>query len=298
MAFANRNLNPTQGRRELRRLIAADEVLPLPGAYDCLTARLLANMGFKALWGGSIAGSAVNLGVPDLEIMSMPEVLRWNQSLADASGLPVVCDCDTGYGGPLNVARMVQAFDRAGVGAVMIEDQASPKHCQRYYDRPYELVPTEDMAAKVRAAANARIDEELMLWARCDALNTADVDEALERMTAYAEAGADGILVIGKEFADMRAVGMAWDRDEPLFIAPVQNPEVTNRQLAEIGYALRIVPHEPMLAALQAIENVMSEYLEREALDNLQTPMKEFTDLMELVQYEDAVQLEAAATLA
>jgi len=297
MGYANRNLDPTEGRRELRRLMAADDVLAIPGAYDCMTARLMANMGFKALWGGSIAGSAVNLGVPDLEIMTMTEVLRWNQSLADASGLPVVADCDTGYGGPLNCARLVQAMERAGIGSVLIEDQASPKHCQRYTDRPYELVPTEVMAAKIRAGANARIDEELVITARCDALNTADVDEALERMHAYAEAGADLLLVIGREFDDMKAVGEAWDRPEPLMIAPVHNPSVTNKELAEIGYSVRIVPHEPMLAALQAIENVLGEYLAQESLAHVTTPMKQFTDLMDLVEYDQAVQVEATVML-
>ena len=291
MNFPNRNTSPTATRRRLRQLMAGPDILVMPGAYDAMSARLLAKMGFDALWAGSHAGAAVTLAVPDTGIMTMSEFLRWCTSLADASGVPVVCDCDNGYGGPVQVAYTVQAFERAGVAAIQIEDQASPKHCQAY-DLPWVHVSKEEMVSKLRAAVDARVDESLMIWARCDVLSAGlGMSEAVERTNAYADAGADAIKVVTRSAVDLAEFARQWQRPIPLCMSTSHFPQFTNEQITAMGYKVRELPHVPMQAALQAVEDVMAEFLQTGSMANPHTRMKTFADLKTLYDYDAAVEI-------
>jgi 2,3-dimethylmalate lyase len=291
MNFPNRNTSPTANRRRLRQLIAGPEILVLPGPYDAMSARLLAKMGFEGLWAGSLAGAASTLAVPDTGIMTMDGFLRWCTSLADASGLPVVCDCDNGYGGPVQVAHTVQAFERAGVAAIQIEDQASPKHCQRL-PLPWAHVTKAEMVSKLRAAVDARVDESLMIWARCDVLSAGrGMSEALERTNAYADAGADGIKLLASNADDLAEFARQWQRPTPLFMSFSRFPQLTKNEVAAMGYKVMEIPTVSIQVALQAVEDLMGEFLETGSMANPRTRMKTFEDLKLLYDFDAAVEI-------
>lgn len=282
--FPLRQTSPTDARRRLRALLAAPEVLVFPGPYDATSAILLAHLGFEAFWAGGYLGSATSLGAGDLAFMGMTEQLRFASSIVEATGLPVLADCDDGFGGVLQVARTVQAFERAGVAAMQIEDQAAPKHCAFYQDFPLLLIKKEDMVAKVKTALDARIDESVMIWARCDAIAAGlGVAETLDRINAYAEAGADAIFVPSTNLAALAEYAAAWTRPEPLVMSGTAFQDLTLEQIKEMGFSGKVDPFAVILAALHAVEQVMLDYHKTGSLANAAKRSKTFKDFEQLL---------------
>jgi 2-methylisocitrate lyase-like PEP mutase family enzyme len=179
---------PPRSRR-LRELLAGGPIVVAPGAYDGLTARLVERAGFPAVYATGAGISYSALGQPDLGLVSFGELLERVAEVARAVSIPVIADADTGYGGPLNVIRTVQAYERAGASAVQIEDQAFPKRCGHLARK--SLIPAEEMAAKIEAACWARTDPDTLIVARTDARQEEGLEAALERARRYAQAGAD-----------------------------------------------------------------------------------------------------------
>lgn len=174
-----------------RRALAEEKPLQITGAINAYTARMAEAVGFKALYlsGGGVAANS--LGMPDLGISTMEDVLIDARRITDVTAVPLLVDVDTGWGGALNIARTVRAMSKAGVAAIHIEDQVSAKRCGH---RPgKELVSSAEMADRVRAAVDARIDPEFIIMARTDALATEGLSSALDRAASYVEAGADMI---------------------------------------------------------------------------------------------------------
>ena len=164
-----------------------------PGVADALNARLVARHGFEAIYMTGAGTAAVRLGMPDVGLLTMSEMVDNAGRIADVAGLPLIADADNGYGGVLNVRRTVQAYERAGVAGIHIEDQDIPKRCGHLMGKV--LVPVEEMAAKIRAAADARTDKDFVLIARTDAVAVEGFEAALERAERYREAGADVLFV-------------------------------------------------------------------------------------------------------
>lgn len=184
---------PHEKRLRLRSLLAGDEPVVAPGVYDSLTARLAGLAGFPATIVTGAGVSASVLGTPDVGLMTMPEVLAQTRNIVAATDVPVVGDCDTGYGNPLNVGRTIREFENAGVAGLFMEDQVAPKRCGHFAGK--QIIPAEDMVQKIRAALDARTDPDLVVIARTDARATDGIDEAIRRGRTYAEAGADMIFV-------------------------------------------------------------------------------------------------------
>src|SRR5580658_8041628 len=159
-----------------------------PGAYDGLTAKLVAQAGFSTVYMTG-AGTSVSHGYPDFGLLTETEMVANAARMARAVDVPVIADADTGYGNELNVVRTVQDYERAGVAGIHIEDQVSPKRCGNLDDK--EIVPREDWLAKIRAAAFARHDPDFLVIARTDARAVAGLDEAIARANAAIDAGAD-----------------------------------------------------------------------------------------------------------
>ena len=173
----------------LRQLIAGPEILLAPGAYDGITARLVEQAGFSALYMTG-AGTAASFGLPDYGLLTMTEMVgNAARITAAATGLPLIADADTGYGTELNVVRTVQEHERAGTAGIHIEDQVSPKRCGHLDGK--ELVSTEEFLAKIRAAVATRRDPDFVIIARTDARSVAGFDESIRRANAALEAGAD-----------------------------------------------------------------------------------------------------------
>ena len=165
--------------RRLREQVEGGDIVVAPGAFDCLTARLVQAAGFPALYVTGAGISISGLGAPDVGVMSFGEILDRVRRIADSVAIPLIADADTGYGGPLNVIRTVREFERAGVSAVQIEDQAWPKKCGHEPGR--RVAPVEEMVGRIKAAVDARVDPDVMIVARTDARSQHGLEAALER---------------------------------------------------------------------------------------------------------------------
>ena len=239
----------------LRRLVAREEVLILPGAYDGLSARMAEQAGFEAVYMTGSGVSASLLGKPDVGLTTMTEMADQARRMAHAVDVPVIADANTGYGNALNVIETVRAYEAAGVAGLHIEDQVSPKKCGHFEGKA--LVSVGEMSGKVRAAAEARRDADFFIIARTDARTVAGLQEAIERGQAYASAGADAIFVetpISKEeygrIAD--ALGCV-----PL-VADVteggKSPPLTADELHRAGYKIVLFSASAIRAAMKTLQ--------------------------------------------
>ena len=226
----------------LHSLVAAPEIVVAPGAVDCITARLVDKAGFPAVY---ITGSGVSmsaLGAPDVGLMSYGEIFDRVQRIADVVSIPVIADADTGYGGPLNIIRTVRDFERAGVSAVQIEDQAWPKKCGHEPGR--QIVQVAEMVGRIKAAVDARTDG-IAIVARTDARSTEGLDAAIERAQRYGEAGADILFLESPESEDELKT-LNRQLEKPTMANMVEGgrtPVLPYPQLQQIGFSLAILPN-------------------------------------------------------
>lgn len=238
--------------RGLRERIEAGEALVAPGVFDGLSARLVAQAGFPAAYasGGAIARSC---GIPDLGLLGVTEIAARLETICDAVDIPVIADADTGYGNALNARRAAQAFRRAGVAAIHLEDQLFPKRCGHYEGK--SIVPTGEMVQKLRAVRDAVPDPDFLLIARTDAIAVEGLEAALDRARAYREAGADVSFVeaprsreeierIAREVPGPKLINMFHGGKTPLVPAD---------ELARMGYAIVIIPSDLQRAAIHAM---------------------------------------------
>ena len=230
----------TQAGR-LHELLHRDGMLVAPGAYDCITAKLIAQAGFDAVYMTG-AGTAAALGYPDLGLLTMSEMVANARRIAAAVDLPVIADADTGYGNELNVYRTVREYEAAGVAGIHLEDQAFPKKCGHLDDK--EIVPREDWLAKIRAAAAARRDLDFAIIARSDARAVAGFDEAIARVNAALAAGADIGFVEAPQTVEEVAAVPRLVRGPCLLnvVFGGKTPALDLREAEAMGYKLAIVP--------------------------------------------------------
>jgi 2-methylisocitrate lyase-like PEP mutase family enzyme len=242
----------TAGAR-LRELLAGDELVVAPGAYDALSARLVEQAGFRAVYMTG-AGTAAALGYPDYGLLTMTEMAENLGRIAGAVDIPVIADADTGYGNELNVVRTVREYALRGAAALHIEDQVSPKRCG-HLDRK-EVIATDEFVSKVRAAAEHRRDPDLVLIARTDAVATLGFDEAVERANRALRAGADVAFVEAPETMEQLAAVPRLVEGPCLLnvVAAGKSPDVSLGQAAEMGFRLAIVPVLLVGAAIAAGE--------------------------------------------
>ncbi|MGE8566379.1 MAG: isocitrate lyase/PEP mutase family protein [Achromobacter sp.] len=241
----------------LLRQHLTDDIVVAPGAYDGMSARLVAMAGFNAVYasGGAIARAA---GYPDIGLLSFTEVMDRVEKIVDASGLPVVADADTGFGGSANVERTVRIMERAGVAAFHIEDQSFPKRCGHLDDK--SLVDVEEMCRKVHIARQTLSDRDTLVIARTDAIAVEGFDAAITRAERYLKAGADMIFVEAPEtLAQIRAIA---DRLPGLKLINMfyggKTPLVPLPDLAAMGYRLAIIPSDLQRAAIHAMQATLA----------------------------------------
>jgi 2-methylisocitrate lyase-like PEP mutase family enzyme len=240
----------------LRKLFEDGRTIVAPGVADGLSARLVAQAGFEAVYasGGAISRSA---GIPDLGLLSSTEIVSRLESIVDVVDLPVIADADTGYGNALNARRAVRAFERAGVAALHLEDQTFPKKCGHYDDK--SLVPVPEMIQKLKAARDALHDPDFMLIARTDAIAVEGFEAAIERAAAYVEAGADMVFVEAptteEQIAEIARRVPGWKLIN--MFQGGKTPLLPTRRLAELGYQLVIIPSDLQRAAIAAMRRAL-----------------------------------------
>ena len=185
--------------KNLAELLNSKPIVKVCGAFDAMSAKLVEFHGFDAVWAGSFAISATH-AVPDASILTMTEFFDAASNMAETCKIPVIADCDTGYGGPSNVSHMVRKYENAGIAAVCIEDKTFPKQNSLLENGQNDLISEKEFVAKIIAAKEAKQNKDFMIIARVEALiSGAGMNEALKRATAYEKAGADAILIHSKK---------------------------------------------------------------------------------------------------
>ena len=245
----------------LRALLRGPDMIIAPGAYDPLTAMLVAQAGFPAVYMTG-AGSSVSRGYPDFGLLTGSEMVTNAASMARAVEIPLVADADTGYGNELNVVRTVQDYERAGVAGIHIEDQVSPKRCGHLDDK--EIVPREDWLAKIRAAAFARRDSDFLVIARTDSRAVAGFDEAIARANAALAAGADMAFVEAPQTIEEVAAVPKLVRGPCLLnvVRGGKTPDLDLREAQAFGYRLAIVPGLLLKAVIGACDAMLAQLKE------------------------------------
>jgi carboxyvinyl-carboxyphosphonate phosphorylmutase len=248
-------LHPAQdGPARLRALLARPEPLLAAGAYDGLSARLVEAAGFDAVYMTGFGTAASLLGRPDVGLLTLTEMVGNAGRIADAVSVPVIADADTGYGNPINVVRTVQAYERAGVAGIHLEDQVAPKKCGHMAGK--SVVPVEEHVAKVRAAVAARQNPDFVLIARTDARAVEGLDAAIERARRYADAGADVLFVEAPQSVEeIERVASELAGHSLLFnwAEGGKTPPVDHATLSRLGYRVVIFPVATLLTAARAI---------------------------------------------
>jgi len=240
----------------LKKLILDKEILVMPGAQDALSAKIIERAGFRAVTLGGYAASATSLAKPDVSILSLTEYANIVRNIVQAVDLPVFVDGDTGHGNVTNVQRTVQVFENAGVAGLFIEDQVFPKRCGHMEGK--QIIPTDEMVAKVKAAVDARVDPDLVIMARTDAVAISGIDEAIERGNRYAEAGADLIFV---EAPTSREDMLRSNREikaptNAIQIEGGKTPLLTVKELEELGFNVVVYPNITVYATAWALKGL------------------------------------------
>jgi phosphoenolpyruvate phosphomutase len=251
--------SPSKGAA-LRRLFASPAPIVLAGAHDGLSARLVEEARFDAVWASGFEISASS-GVPDASILTMTETLAAARSMNDAVSIPIVADCDTGFGNAINAIRTVRAFEAAGIAGLSIEDNVYPKRCSFYPGVKRLLADIDEQALKIRAARDAG-SRDFVIVARTEALIAGwGLDEALRRGRAYANAGADAILIHSNHSTadDIAQFAAEWDRLTPLVCVPTTYTSATVEGLSRIGFKMIIFANHGLRAAIRAMQDTLGE---------------------------------------
>lgn len=266
-----------------RRLVEAPEILVLPGIQDALTARIAEQAGFAAVTCGGYAATAALLGQPDTSQLGLMELADHYARICDAVAVPVFADADTGFGNVTNVRRAVRAYERAGVAGLFIEDQLFPKRCGHMAGKA--VIAPEEMVGKLKAALDARQDEDLVIMARTDALALNGLDDAIERGRLYRAAGADMIFVEAPgDIEQMRRI--CGEIDAPCMANNIEgglSPFLPAAELQAIGYAMVAFPVATSYAVAAAIGRLMRTLQATGTTAGMADAMLDFTAFNALV---------------
>jgi methylisocitrate lyase len=278
---------------EFRESLDGDGIVVAPGAYDAASAKLVEQAGAEVVY---MSGSSVSTSVhghPDVGLTTLTEMTDRARRMANAVDVPVFADADTGYGNPINVRRTITEFEAAGVAGVHLEDQVFPKRCGHFEGK--DVVPTREMVAKLRAAADAREDDDFVLIARTDARAIEGFEAAVDRSRAYVEAGADVVFFEAPESADELAAA-AERIDAPMLANMTEGgktPMLTADELEELGFDIALFPATGFKAVLRTLQDVYAEIVEtgsqQDVMDRLVSweGRNEVTGLDEIAAWEE-----------
>ena len=272
--------------RRLGDLLAGDTLVMAPGAADALTARLVEQAGFPAVYMTGFGATASRLGAPDIGLLTQTEMATHARDMVRACGLPVIADADTGYGGPANIERTVREYQQAGVAAIHLEDQATPKRCGQMAG--VRLIPADEMARRLQCALAVRGDDEMVIIGRTDSLPALGLDEAIRRARAYRQAGVDIVFVDAvKKIDEARAIAAALEG--PLMISIVEGNETTQLtadELRRMGFALAVYPLSALLSATRAVQEAFGELRDRGTVHGRLERMMTYAEFSEVVDLE------------
>lgn len=276
----------------LRAHLASGKQLIAPGVADALNARLVRQHGFDAVYMTGAGTSAVRLGMPDIGLLTMTEMIDNAARIVDASGLPLIADADNGYGGVMNVRRTVQGYVRAGVAGIHLEDQVFPKRCGHLAGK--SVIPVDEMVAKIKAAVDARDDPDFLLIARTDAIAVEGFDAAIERAHRYKEAGADALFVEAPNLAQLRMI--PGKLQGPLLFnmaSSGKTPFLEQGEIKALGFQIIIYPNWVILAAIRAANHVLSMLKQDGNMGRLSEEVATFREFFDILGMSEVQSLEA-----
>lgn len=278
----------------LRSMLKEKKLIMAPGAYDGITARLVEEAGFPAIYITGAGVASTRLGMPDIGLITMPEMVDVAKNITACTTLPVICDIDTGYGNALNLMRSIREFKNTGVAAVQIEDQITPKRCGHTGGK--QLVSKEEMVKKIKAAVVERGESDLVLIARTDAIQVNGFEDALDRAKAYAAAGADVLFVEAPKTVEQMKRVTAELKGTPLLINLVERggdtPCLPAGELEAMGFSIAIYPVTCWVTAIKAIRANLKVLKEQGSTDSCADTMASFKEMFDLVERPKFVELE------
>ena len=246
----------------LRELLAGPGLIVAPGAYDALSARLIAQAGFSVVYMTGFGTAASVLGQPDVGLLTMSEMVSRAAALAAVVGdLPLIADADTGYGNPINVRRTIHEYERAGVAGLHIEDQVWPKKCGHLEGK--QVIPMDEMVQKIRAAIDARQDPDFVIIARTDANAVYGLEDAIQRGQAYREAGADVIFIEApRSIEELSTIAQAFPGMPLLFnwAESGKTPALSLNEIRTLGYKLVLFPVSMLFTATRAMLDLLEVF--------------------------------------
>lgn len=278
------------------RLVAAlarPGIVVVPGSADGLGARLVELAGFDAVYMSGFA-TAGSMGKPDVGVLSMSEVLERATQIADVVNIPLICDTDNGYGNAVNVVRTVRAFERAGVSAIQLEDQASPKKCGSAAGK--EIIPVSEMVGKIKAVVDTRQDRNFLLIARTDAMAVEGLDSAIARAVAYRDAGADLLMFHGPK-SEEHLARIVRETNHPnvwLNSESLTMPIIPTARLEQLGARMAIFPISITLRAAKAAMEVLQEIRQTGDTRHVMDRMVPFGEFNAIVGMKDVMAIEEA----
>jgi 2-methylisocitrate lyase-like PEP mutase family enzyme len=283
--------------QDLRRILTPGAAVLLPGAANALTARVIEDAGFSALYvtGAGIANTY--LGMPDIGLTTATEIADHVWRIRDAVSLPLIVDADTGYGNALNVQRTVRLLERAGAGAIQLEDQIFPKRCGHFEGK--DVIPASEMVKKVQAAVDARQRESTLVLARTDARATEGLSGALERAAMYREAGADLLFVEAPESsAELESIPSRVPGPHVCnLVFGGKTPLRSRDELAQMGYAGILYANAALQAAVKAMARVLGHLRSSGSLIGVEDALVSFEERQRLINYPRFKALEERFTV-
>ncbi len=269
--------------QKLKKLFEEDRVIRIVGAHDGLSAKLVENAGFDGVWASGFEISS-SYAVPDANILTMTQYLEAAEIMNMAISIPIIADCDTGYGNSNNVIHMVKRYEMAGIAAVCIEDKQFPK-VNSFVGGRQTLATIPEFVGKIMAATNSRMDQNFLIFARTEALiNGLGIDEAIKRAHAYVDAGADAILVHSKAKSPDEIIKFmaAWDNSAPILIVPTTYPQLRLNEIEDLGVKMVIYANHGIRASIKSMNKTFSKIFKDRTTANIEneiTPMEEVFNL-------------------
>ncbi|MDJ0797443.1 MAG: oxaloacetate decarboxylase [Calothrix sp. MO_167.B12] len=279
--------------QQLRKLIDRPEIIIIPGIYDCMGAKIAENAGFSALASSGFGIAASTLGLPDYGLLTATEMLYSVGRIAQSVSIPLIADCDTGYGNALNVIRTVKDAVQMGIAGIILEDQEWPKKCGHFEGK--QVIPMTEHMGKIRAAVDARGDSGLVIIARTDARANLGLDEAIRRGRAYIEAGADVLFVEAPQsVAELEAIAKAFP-DVPLVANMIEGgktPQLSASELQQMGFKIVFFAVSALLAVTQVMAACFQSLKEQGTTANFDNMVnfEEFKELIGILQYQELEQ--------
>ena len=267
----------------LREKLNSKSIIQVGGAFDAMSAKLVEISEFDAVWAGSFAISATH-ALPDASILTMTEFLHATQNMADSCNIPVIADCDTGFGGPSNVSHLVKKYEKAGIAGICIEDKTFPKENSLLKNGNNILIGEKEFVAKIIAAREAKKDKDFLIIARTEALIAEQgFEEAKKRAKAYEKAGADAILIHSKknspeevfEFAD------SWGGSVPLAVVPTTYPNVGLEELIDHKIKIVIYANQTLRASYTSMKSIL-QIIKNDELKNNNDKISSMEDIFQL----------------